>query len=668
VPAEVQLNVSPARAVYRPGQTIEVTAQVTDEKGSLVVQPNLEWSVSPPDAAQSLEQGRFSLVQEGEVLFKACALAPALEVCGEKKILIDGGAPLLEIASPQPGAEVGGDGEDTITIIGSVSDVRHVSVFVAGEAVELDELGAFEWSIPAVFGVNHIEVVASDGLTDDSMVQFDVLWAPAYAPATDSEGRPRFTATEALELRLAQSIVDDGRPRTQNPEGAASDLADVLELIMTHVDANQLFTNPLVNEPPTLSLSVQEVHVGQVETSLSIIDGGMELFIRLGTLEAATAGHLMVEGVEVDLTGELSAALSAFGTMTITKASTDAPVEVELAELVMAVESLEGLFTDPQASALFELADGLLRQRIEESLADALSTTVSDTTAAVLGDLLTSIDDLIAHNSFDIDTDVLPKMSVQLDGAITEMTLAANDSLTAVVEASVGTDQTAQYENARGVALVQPVVGEPFSAATDRPGQLAVRLDLVNGLLQSLWNSGLLEVDASSQIPDSLGALVSDPFVSGRLAPVVRPPRDNESYDLYVSVGQLELDAVVTGAPAKFGLNLEAGISVSLEDNRLILDLEPSPQLTAWVIDTEADQLPIDGEALQNLIVQMAWPRVLEALEEDLDLTLPVPSLADLERIAPALGGLQIGYQLRENPQFREGYLLLELGFALTLP
>src|SRR5690606_28498247 len=116
---------------------------------------------------------------------------------------------------------------------------------------------------------------------------------------------------------------------------------------------------------------------------------------------------------------------------------------------------------------------------------------------------------------------------------------------------TIGTDVATLHPESRGVARLDP---SPMSPGFFRDGSIAlgVRLAVLNGLLHSLWSSGLLEVDATPLLPESITGLVSGAQLSGKIAPVLRPAEGEETDDLVLSLGQLELQLAFRGEPARF--------------------------------------------------------------------------------------------------------------------
>lgn len=667
-PFGIEVRVSPPRESYRTDQTIRMVAEVTDVDGALIEGAAVTWSVEPASAATALGDGVFTLIEEGFVELTGCTSAAGPDgepLCDFSRILVDSGAPNLEVSSPTPGEELGGEGATEIVVTGSVADTRDVQVFVNGELASLDEMGSFTHRLTPLFGANHLEVVASDGLTESSRVEMDVLWADGYVPATNGD-RPEIALPEGLVLQLGQPFFDDGSPLDTTADPVRTeDLADVFELVLRHVDFRGLLPDPLVDSAPTLLLRVTEVRTGDVNVQLDVVDGGVELFVRIGSLAVDTAGSLEFEGAMLDLGGGLDASLSAFARVDVSKAGPDAPIESRVRDLQVAVEDIEGRFTAPEANAILQLAEGLLRSTLETQLQAAFSGSLLDAIPAVLTDALGSLDTALQGQSVAIDTPLFPAVTLQLDGRLAGLDSRYRRYLRAPLQLTVGTDQRATHPDSRGAANLVAAADPLFATS---PVQLGVKVALLNGLLHTLWNSGLLEIDASALLPEDLAGAIMSARLSGRMPPVIRPARGAETDDLVLVVGQAELTLEALGATTLFGITLEAGASIDMVDGALSLTLAEEPFVRVWIIESSAARPPIDDATLAALLTTELWPQLRAAIAGGLDLQLPTLSVGDLTSIAPDLDGFALNLELRQPLDVREDSLVLDALLVGSVP
>jgi hypothetical protein len=665
LPARLSLTVSPGRAFYRPGQTVQVTATAFDEDDEPMPDVAVDLEVLPQTPWAHDVVGSVTLTAEGTVTFRACIATT--EHCESTSILVDAAAPILEVSEPAAGAELGGDGTSSIQVSGSVSDATYASIFVNGAWVEPDDLGAFTLAIPATWGVNHIAVVANDGLNDETRVERDVLWADAYHPysVTADMQTPRTFFEDAVRLQLGHGVFDDGAPLASGAPLETRDLADLVELVVKHVDLRTALPDPLVSAAPTLELRVTDVRTDQVTASIDLMDDGAELFVRLGAVQVDTEGALALDGNQVDLSGGIDLSVGALATLRIVKASMDSPVEVTLQELSTAIESAEGHFASTEANAVFRLAESTLRTALERELEKGFRDTLADTLPAVLGGALGALDSALRDRTITLDTGILPTTNLLIDGRIRELDTLHGRYLGAQMQATLGSDRAVAHGSSRGTALVAPRPGSPLFES--RPLELGVKLGLLNAVLHTLWNSGLLEVDVVPFLPEDFQGQVTRAFVHGGMAPVLLDSAADDTHDLRVSVGQLELELEL-GAATRYGITMEAGVDVSVVDNALVIHIADRPDLRAWLIDTAPGAQPLPPDLLEVILYELVWPKLREAFADGLSIQLPALSPDAIRDIAPELANLTLSLESSGGADVRGDTIVLDLGLFGRLP
>ncbi len=657
-PASLQVTTSPSRAVYGVGQAVRGVAVAYDAMGiELAVLPEIRWSVDPVSAASQDAPGVFVLAEEGYVTFTGCTDSPDGEICDQSRILVDAGAPMLIVDSPRPGQELSGavDGEE-IVVTGSVMDTRMTRVRVNG-AVGLVEEGNFEVRVPAYFGVNHLDVVASDGLTDVAREQLDVLWAPQYALATEA-GLPQVSLDPALLLQFSQVFFDDGRPLDTSADPLITrDLADVFELILNQIEFGTLLPDPVVDNAPTFLLRIPSAEMDDIAVELVLVEGGIDLFVRIGSLELQSEGALRIDRTMLNLDGTIVAELSAFAHLALSKDGPDAPVVSRIERLTVAVESAEGTFVDPEAAAVFRLATGLLRTTIETTLSSAIQEQLLSSIPAVLSDALGGIDGSLRDQSLNIDTEYTDPVELRIDGRLNGLPIVPGRHVRAPIQLSAGTASEVAFPSSLGVAMLEPQEEVLFESS---PTQLAIDLVVLNGLLHTLWNSGILNLDVSAALPETTAAAVDLALLEGRLPPVIRPARPGDESDLVLALGQAEVLLEALGETTRFGLTIEAPVSIQVVDGTASIELGDEPQIRTWIIESTSDRPLIDDETLASLLETQLWPSLETSISEGLAFSLPNFEI-DLSSVSPDLAGFAFGLNLRERADVRGGQLILDL-------
>lgn len=658
-PSGVVVHLNPAQAFYPVTSQVALTATVTDGAGAELHDAKVTWRSDPADVATPDGDGSvFTLNKLGAVTFTACAVDNA-SACGSARIQVSPGAPALVMATPQPGSELGGDGKTTFTVAGTTTPGGKIAVLVNGVAATVAPDGTFKTEVPATFGINHLVVSASNGEDPEVRREFDVAFGAGYQHALDAKGAPGFSTPDALVLDLGQRFFDDGTAVALDAPHPVTlpDMADVVARVVAGMDILSKLPNPLIASNG-VALTVGSAKVGDVTVETQLAGDGLDLFVRVGKLALGTTGSLDLAGSPVSLNGGLEASLSAYAHATIKKASPAAPVSVTVGTFDVVLETATGKFTDPQANAIFALAAGFLRTTVSQMVKGALSDALTGSVPKALESVFESLDTALANKSFDIDAAPLPKVALTLDGRLNQIALAPLSSMRAKLSLAAKTDRTtAVHPESRGVALADTSTADAFFASPRT--QLSVRLALLNGLLHTLWNSGLLEIPKSDAIPLS---------VSGRLPPIVRLPREGETDDLVVSLGELELLPGGVESNGRLGVLLEAGLSIELADDTLHLKLADKPSVTVWTIKPPPGETLFTPQLIRDILGNDLWPKLRDGITKGLSIKLPLPPLGAIAGVAPNLTGLTLHTGLNRKVVYRNGFVVLDAKIEAVLP
>jgi len=657
-PSGVVVHVDPSQAFYPVTSQVALTATVTDGAGAELHDAKVTWTADPPDAALPAgDAGAFKLNRIGSVTFTACAVDNAT-ACGSARIKVSPGAPLLVLTTPQPADELGGDGKSTFPVAGKITTGAN-KVLVNGVDTPVAPDGTFKTDVAATFGVNHLVVSVDNGMDPEVRREFDVAFGAGYAPAVDASGAPAFSSPDALVLDLGQRFFDDGTAVPLNAPHPVTlpDMADVVTRVVAGMDIMSKLPNPLIASNG-VALTVGSATMTGVTVETQLTGDGLDLFVRVGKLSLGTTGSLDLSGSPVSLNGGVDASLSAYAHATIKKASPTAPVVVTVGTFDVALETATGKFTDPQANAIFALAAGYLRSTVEQLVKSALSDALQGSLPKALQSVFESLDTALANRSFNVDAAPLPKVALTLDGHLSELVLAPSDSMRAKLSLAVKTDHaSAVHPKSRGVALIDTSTADAFF--TSPRAQLSVRLAVLNGLLHNLWNSGLLEIPKSDSIPLS---------VSAQLPPIVRLPREGETDDLVVSLGELEMLPGGDEANGRLGVLLEAGVSIQLADDTLSLKLADKPVVTVWTIEAAPGPTLFTPQLIKDTLTNALWPKLRDGITNGLSIKLPLPPLGSLGSVAPSLSGLTLQTGLNRRVAYRNGFLVLDAKLEGVLP
>jgi|GEM_PF-3338060 len=469
-PAYLEWHLTPARAVYRPNQTVSVEITVLADDGAALTEYPLTFiSDGADDVAFDAEARSLKFLAEGEITLSLCVGPSEAELCSSQDVWVDAGAPSLVVTAPLPGAEIGGDGGGTIVVEGTVDDAQPVTVLVNQQVAARDG-DAFFAELDASFGVHHLVVSAVDQLGHETSTELDVLWAPAYSAIDPGDGGgPLMTAATGMALRLTQGFFDDGVPvdLTVAPP-VARDLAGILELVIPNLNLSSYLPDELGGGT---GLSLEGAHILGSSVVVDVTDDGLELYVTLDPVRVSTAGSFTVGDTHLGLGGHVDVAFAAFAVITADKPGADDPVDVEMTDLVVVVEGLDTAFDDPAANALFTLASSQIRMALEDAAHDALDDALTDTLPAVIAEAFQSIDQALRDVSVPL-TEPFEGVTVHLDGRLAALRTRYRDALTGSLTITSGVgDQTLTSSRGLAMALSEEASGA-ISAGRCGDGQL----------------------------------------------------------------------------------------------------------------------------------------------------------------------------------------------------
>jgi hypothetical protein len=674
---QVELSLTPARSVYQTSDPVKVEADVSNRGGKTVSNANVQWSVSPSEAATQFNNNpvRYRFEREGEVTIEACASSADTEgnACRERTVIVDDGPPDIELTKPAIGAMLDGSNTQSIPVEGQVTDSHgQPNVYIDDRRIDVDDQGRFQTTVEPRFGVNRIEVVVNDGLHEEpNRAIREVLWAPRYGPMTvDSQAETvGVDVDQGLALDLGQRFFDDGRPPTSRMMGqenvlVTKDLADILTLLINNVDIDEQIPNPVVDSSGA-KLVVDDVQVGNPNLSVEVTDRGLDLYVQIPSLVVSTSGSLEVEGQTLDLTGSISGRAAAVAQLEVTHSKSNDQFTSTVDRLEISIDELKPRFSSAQANAIFKLAESTLRSQLESRLSKALREELVGTLPTLITDALNSVQEGLSEQTFSFESEITGKREITFDGSIERFDSKFRRSIRAVLGAEFQTSGKDVHPNAPGVPMTTGMDASELPLFEQSRVQVGLRLSALNGLLASLWRSGILEIDLgaleNSNLPDA-GSF------SATIPPVLRPARGNESYDFILELGQLLVKTTLLEKTDRYGLSLSVGVNINIEGNKIGLEIPATPDLTTWLIETSRDSPLLSPKQLRTIVLSQVWPRLQKAIRGGLSFDLPIPKLDQLSNISPTLSNLSLTLAQQRPIAIRDGYVLFETTLEGELP
>ena len=587
----------------------------------------------------------------------------------------------VSVSSPAAGAQLIESEHPTIVVAGTVTvsgeSAGEPEAWVNGVRVPVQADGSFSTELSPVPGINHILIEGGDGL--GSLVpggEMDVLWASDYlAPLAGTTG---FDIAGALELSLGQRFLDlrvlgTTLDLTTDPV-VADDLASAVELILWHIDLASLLEGGIqIGEgDSSIDITVPSVLPENIVVDARIVDSpdrGILLDIDLLGVSVGMEGIFQFAGSTLVIAGGIGADMHASARLSLSTGP-DGAIEVGVEAVTATVGPLSPGFTGPdgdELDALIALGGNDFRLLIENAIAEVLIPTFTERGPPILEALLGAADDLLDDLDFELDPGFGRPVQLQLEGQLGALEVvpgppigSAPGHVTVRQDLSILTDGEPVHPASRGAPRLDLKSALPDAATTGV--RLAIRLDLFNALLHSLWDAGLLEGQGS------FAGLSAE--ISAKLPPVVRPtPQETtctiegERCDVTLQLGQVEV--TLPDAGQSFAVSASAGARIAIDGATVSILVQPVPAVRVWEISGEPGPLP--PEAVEELIADVAWPALFGAIGENLTVALPLPDLAELglADIAPGLATASLELVTGRPPTVSGGILVLDADIAL---
>jgi hypothetical protein len=661
VPRFVTINMTPGRTSYAIGAKLLPEVVVYDLNGEVIPEALFDLTMAPGESARR-DGDRWELLSEGGVTFTACALTPGADgrgVCGDDLIVVDNSPPVIIIEAPFPGEQIDG-ATTTIRVAGRATDTHgDVVVYINGQEVPV-VAGRFETVVTPRFGVNHVEVTATDQVNPKSTISgVDFLWAPVYEPILFD--KPGIEIDDAIVFWMGQPFVDDSSPLTRRNDGKylTKDLVDILELVLRYVDLNQQIANPIIDSAGAY-LTVQNIDIGKPRIIGEVVNGGIELYLQISDLLVTTQGGLDINGQVLNLSGGIEATMSALVRLNVTKNGTG-PVQVTVGALELAVEDATSDFVSPEANAIFTLAQSALRSTLETLLVDTVEAAFVNQLPDLLLGTIGALDTALQNQSFDLNLGLGTPLTLFFDARMTRLNTFRRSRLEAGLAAKAYLDVPRVHLESRGIPATQIASVNPFFASSRI--QIALKESLINGLLHCLWDAGMLDLDVTEQLPITAERAI----ISAKIQPLIRPPLEGQDSTTVLQVGQLELEVKVLGRTDRYGVNIETNMVFELVDGSLELVVDSEPRIITWVISSSVGGALLSPDGLETLIRTQVYPQLVTALNSSLSIALPVPDLSGLGTLAPALSAFEVEFGLARPVVMREGYLMVDATLDGTL-
>ena len=272
LPAALMIDKQPNQQVYAIGATVTITHAVADRYGNPIDDAVLVDTSTLGNGAgpiSNVNANAFAYGSEGSYHVHSQVMPPTdggTDVSANLDLIVNQNGPAIACGAPVDGSMLNMAPGTAVAFTGTATDANGtMSVTVNGAPATVDAAGAFSASVTTRFGINFIDVVATDeyGVTTAKVCTF--LVANQWAPESS-------TYADTLALRLGQSAIDDN-----NRNNGINSLADLLYTVANSsglhstLDSALLAANPIKPEGcdySVLGLCIYRSGIDYVSSSL----------------------------------------------------------------------------------------------------------------------------------------------------------------------------------------------------------------------------------------------------------------------------------------------------------------------------------------------------------------------------------------------------------------
>jgi hypothetical protein len=625
LPAILVLGKNPDQPFYSLNTDIAITSVVTDRFGNEI--PNVMVNVTSkpitgggvianpaPSTFSYNTEGKYEI--DGSVVGATDGNQP---VTAAADIFIDEFGPKVSCAGPGDGAMIIATPGTQMTFQGIATDVNGTSaVAIDGNNVTLSSNGTFSGPIPVQFGINFVQVTATDtfGVPNTKICTF--LASPTYASPSAPLGG-------AVALSLGQGAVDDG-----NRSGPIGSLGDLLSTILNStgirstIDASLRASNPLAKGCLGGTLFGVCIGISYTITYLSsTIDGPNN--VALALVNGGINTTAVINGVHLDLniggfgtSGTVDISSITVGLELVPAVSGGVP-HISIANVSTSVGSISTNFSG-LTGAIINIIAGLAESTLRGEVQNLVQNYVTNNFGSAIDGIVSGLNLNSISGSFSV-----PRLfgggTVPLNIGIAFSTLDTNTSR---LRFGIGTSVTSTIANAfstLGVAVPPGgILGDP--AATPGNTAVGVNVALINQALHALWRANWLAASVAGTAIDASAPPDLQITMDARLPPVANLLPDGS---VQLSLGDIDLAA--SGGTLPPGLVITAGArahtSVVLAGNTLSFG---AIALDDVEVSLDALNLSASDKSLLMQVIQNALPQLVSSSLQNALPSFPIPS------------------------------------------
>ncbi|HEV7556761.1 MAG TPA: hypothetical protein VGO00_14950 [Kofleriaceae bacterium] len=568
LPASIAGVLDPERSLYAVLDQVTLVAQVFDQFGNRVDDVGYLYASSP--TVPSPSQARFQFTSDGSYNLSATvtsATKDGLPLSATLPALVDSNGPTIEcrrIDTPSVASEAYMVQQAPATVlapvhVGAAFDVQ--SVTIGGATATIDGSGNYSAPVSIGFGMNFIDVVATDQNGIQNSTTCFVLAAGFYT----AENSPM---PDSLGLRLDPNAIGDA-----NPSGLNS-LDDIFFTVLASpalrnlVDQSLSALNPISNGGcgvfacnPRVNYNGGSLSWNTPSTSLTLIPGGLHATVTLPNVRlnvSACGTTCCIGGSNITVTASSITASVDFSLQLqggVLRAGVAGSPSVSVGSV-----SLDGSgFCGFVVNLLQSFFTGTVKNAVQNALANFINSSVGP----LLDQLVSSIDVTTLGTSFAVP---------RLDGTGTVMlgfglVFSSLDITTVRALLGIGTrftpGTTAQDRPSLGIVrrTSTPAL-DPIGTSPAKPVGISAYEGVLNQVLHGLWRGGYFQA--------TLNIAGGSAVIDGRLPPVAAIGPNNTAQ---LMLGGISATLTIPGIidnPIQILFGGRANATVSLVGNTLV--------------------------------------------------------------------------------------------------
>lgn len=645
LPASIVAAVIPEKTFYSVDDQVKVLPVALDAFGNRVDDVEISYQASP--ILPSPFEGRFTFDDDGTFVLSAEVVSPTLNgvpLSASVPILVNTAGPAISCmraGSPLDPAEsyMIQHAPGVLVVPVKVNDDFDVaSVSVNGVAATLNAVtGNFDAGVPVAFGMNFLDVVATDTLGLENSTTCFVLAAEHYTP----EGNH---VAGAVGLRLDPRAID-------GPNGQLDSLGAILQEVLSGPELRALVNQGLVGAnpindgscgifacEPDVNYNAGSLSWNTPNSSVSLINGGLRVQVTIPNVHAtvrACGTTCCIGGSTIGVSISSIQATVNFSLQLqggVMRAAVAGTPTVTVGDV-----SLDG---SGFCGFLIDLIEDVFDDKVRNAVRSALVSFINSDVGPILDGLVSSLDISALGQTFSVP---------RLDGSGTVdvqfgLQMSSLQITTARALLGIGTRFTpsspAHARQSSGIAQrTASALLDPPGTSSARPLGLSVHEGTLNQVMHALWRGGFFQ--ASLPLGDGGTALLD-----ARLPPVVAVRPNNEAELMLGGIGAVVTLPGVLSNPVSLTFGGRATATLSLQNDDLVFG---GLVLDEVFVATETPLSQGQRDALESFLSTILQDLLVGAINDGLP-ALPIPSFTLPASVADF--GLPAGAEMGiVNPQ-----------------